>query len=112
MDNSETPRLGMIHSLSDLPTVRDYLNRINAETRSLRTAVVREEYANGYWKDLVVIRFNEDGTVDAPPEYEPTELERIKIQEEVSGARFPKHVNIHRLINLPEELQQADREGR
>lgn len=64
-----------ISSLYDLPITMEYLNRINAEPRSLRRAVVKQQKGNKYWKDIAVIAFEKDGRVTAPELFLPTPQE-------------------------------------
>jgi hypothetical protein len=61
--------------LFDLPNVMGYLNRINAEPRGMRTAIVREEAGHGYWHDKATIRIDKDGQVYAPEMYMPEDSE-------------------------------------
>lgn len=92
--------------LTDLKSVASYLNRIGAEPRSLKTAVVKE--INGdYWRDVAVIRFRKDGTVSAPEAYTPTEVEAASIKEELSTAVFPELQPLKRITSLPKELRAA-----
>ena len=61
-----------VKSLSEISSVRDYHNRVGAEPRSMKTAVVREQHG-AYWKDLAVIRFNKDGDINCSSiEHSPT----------------------------------------
>ena len=51
-----------IKSIDEIPEVRDYLERIGAEARSIKTAVVKEKHGD-YWTDKAVIRFTEEGDI-------------------------------------------------
>lgn len=96
-----------IKSLTDLRSVRDYLSRIGAEDRSLKTAVVRESHGT-YWKDIVVIKFAKDGEVICPSsEHAPTDLERAQIKAEWLTVQWPELKRIPNLMNLPPELDKA-----
>jgi Family of unknown function (DUF5906) len=96
-----------IHTLDDIPALRDYFARIGAKPRSLRMAVVEEE--NGvYWKDLVVIHVGRDGKIDAPEGYKPTDAEAALIAQQCSGIPWPELVRIetkNERIDLPHELK-------
>lgn len=96
-----------IKSLNDIAAIAKYLSRIGAEPRSLRSAVVRE-FMGDYWVDLAVITFEQNGKVKAPDNYAPTELEKAAIEAECSAASWPQYVTIPKLINLPDEIKNAD----
>lgn len=97
----------MINSLDDIQVVAAYLRRIGAEVRSLRTAVVREERGN-YWRDRAVIRLENDGTIDAPETYAPTDAEAAAIKEACKGVEFPTAIGLDRLgASLPQEIASA-----
>jgi hypothetical protein len=51
-----------VSSLTDIAPVRDYLNRVGATARGLRSAVVME-VAGKYWRDLAIIKFDKDGGI-------------------------------------------------
>lgn len=99
-----------VSSIVDIPSVAKYLHRIQAEPRSMRTAVVKEIQGK-YWRDVAVIKFGADGTVEAPENYEPTEAEQNQIKAEFSSAIFPSHVRLSKLINLPPQLAQAPKDS-
>lgn len=94
-------------SLLDFPSVKKYLERINAEERSLLKAVVKQEQANGYWLDIALIRFSKGGEINAPIEYLPTEEEQKTIQLEMSNAEWPENVAIPEDISLPKIITEA-----
>jgi hypothetical protein len=96
-----------IKSIGDIGAVASYLRRIGAEVRSMRTAVVREVHG-AYWQDLAVIRFTPDGIIDAPLDYAPTDAEIIAIKEACKGVEWPTIRYLHRLVNLPSEISEAD----
>jgi hypothetical protein len=98
----------MIKTLTDVPSIAKYLQRIGAEPRSMRTAVVKEQRGQ-YWSDVAVIRFSNDGTVDAPPAYVPTESEVALITAEMKQYEWPTHRKLGRGYQLPPELQAIDR---
>ena len=80
----------MIKSLDDIAPVAAYLERIGAEARSMRSAVVREE-SGRYWRDIAIIRFAKDGAVDAPDTYAPDETEAANIKAGFAAADFPEY---------------------
>lgn len=100
--------MSKVTSLNDLPAVRDYLARIGAEPRSLRTAVIREEHGK-YWTDIAVIRFNKSGevssTVDA---YLPTDKERDDITRAILAADWPEVKPLDNIVNAPAMIANAD----
>jgi hypothetical protein len=96
----------MISELTDIPAVADYLKRIGAKPRSLRVAVV-EEKRGKYWKDLAVIRFGKDGTVNAPPDYMPDENEAAQIAGACKATQWPEHTTIANIVNPPDEIKNA-----
>lgn len=76
----------------------NYLNRIKAEPRSLRTAVVKEEHSSGYWRDTHIITFSKTGNVTVRPDnnplYLPTDVEAGSIQSDFSDIEWPEAVFI------------------
>jgi hypothetical protein len=98
-----------IKTLRDLPAVAAYLDRIGADARSLKTAVVKE--TNGaYWHDRALIRFDRAGVVECPAEYEPTESEAAKIKDEMAQAEWPKLKRLRSIVDPPPEVRSADPE--
>lgn len=97
----------MISDLSQIPSVREYLQRIDAEPRSLLTAVVKEKQG-AYWCDVAVIKFDRTGEVSGPEHFLPTDNELMKIKSGFSEFDFPIQQNVKRLINLPDVLKNAD----
>ena len=98
-------------SLDDLKSVRTYLTRVGAEARSLKTAVIREQFGN-YWKDLAVIRFNKDGEVNCSvDEYNPTDLEEASIKQEFAGIEWPTIKPLHSLVKPPKMIKEAAKEN-
>ena len=102
----------MIKSLEEIQPVRLYLQRIGAEGRGLRTAVVRE-LKGSYWDDKAVIRFDEKGAVRAPDSYLPTLGEQKKIQAAWGAMEFPALRRLPRRWrhNLPNDMVWAVGEG-
>ena len=99
-----------VSSLSEIPAVNEYLQRIGAEPRSLLTAVVRE--MNGkYWKDIAVIKFSRNGAVDAPESWAPSENEVTRIIAQFDEYEFPTQQTIKGLTNLPEAIANAEPEN-
>lgn len=105
-------------SLTKLKATAEYLARINAEERSITTAVVREEHSSGYWTDKHVISFDKDGNVTVKPDTNPLirpqadELEAIK--KEFADIDWPKLVTIEDLNDskLPKIYHDASPENR
>ena len=100
----------MIKSLTDVNSVRDYLSRIGAEPRSLRTAVVKLHFGN-YWKDIAIIRFSKGGEVTVDDEqYAPTPEESLSIRAELSQVQWPELQLLSQIVNPPKQLKEADDE--
>ena len=99
--------MNRIKSLADIPAVANYLRRIGAEPRSLRTAVVRE-MRGSYWDDIAIISLQQDGTVKAPEAYAPTEKEKLDIEVECQSVIWPQMQLLPKLINVPEEVAKAN----
>ena len=100
-----------ISSLDEIPAVRDYLNRVGAEPRSIKTAVVRETAGN-YWKDIAVIRFGKDGEISCSSlEHSPTEAEQALIASVWDSIDFPKIKRINRIINPPPMIKSSEPEN-
>lgn len=97
-----------ISSLSDVKAVMDYLLRIGAEVRSIRTAVVRENHGK-YWKDIAVIRFSRDGNVScASTEHGPTDLELDAIKRALVSVEWPELQPIHEIVNPPDMIRKCE----
>ena len=96
-----------ISSLNEIPAVRDYLQRVKAEPRSLKTAVVRETKGE-YWEDVAVIRFGPDGAISCSSmEHLPTEAEQTAITASWASYEFPRLKMLSRLKNMPEMMSKA-----
>jgi hypothetical protein len=78
--------------LWSLPAVQAYLERINAEPRSLKRAWVVEGEGR-YSRDKCSVTFAEDGTVTTADAYLPTEEEQAAICEEAKIIELPKQVS-------------------
>ena len=99
-----------IKSLDEVKSVRSYLTRVGAEARSLKTAVIREQFGS-YWKDLAVIRFNKDGKVScSATEYSPTDLEEASIKQEFTTIEWPTIKPLHNIIKPPKQIKDANKE--
>ena len=96
-----------IKSLNEIVSVAKYLSRIGAEPRSLRAAVVRENFGN-YWKDLAVIKIDQNGKIDASDVYAPTEHEKLAIEAECASVSWPQLRTLKEVTDLPPELKNAD----
>ena len=97
-----------IKSLNEIGAVRDYLNRIGAEPRSMKTAVVREQHG-AYWKDLAVIKFTKEGAISCSSmEHAPTELEQASIAAAFRSVEWPELKPLARLIKVPPMIGEAD----
>lgn len=97
-----------ISSLTDIAPVREYLNRVGAEPRSLKTAVVRETHG-AYWTDVAVIRFGKDGAVSCNSlNHSPTELEQNAITAAWNEAEFPRTKKLSRIIDPPPMMRDAE----
>lgn len=95
-----------ISSLSDISSVNAYLNRVGAEPRSLRTAVVKEQ-SGAYWRDIAIIKISPDGTVKAQAGYEPTENEASMIKAECAAVTWPQLKKIKRIENTPSKWARS-----
>lgn len=96
-----------VSGLNDIDVVRQYLNRVGAEPRSMMVAVVKEKRGL-YWKDMAVIRFDKSGEVNCDnPEYCPTEGEQNAIKAAFKEAEWPVLQPLDRLINTPAMISEA-----
>ncbi len=99
-----------VSSLTEIPQVREYLTRIGAEARSLKTAVVREIHGT-YWKDLAVIRFSKSGAIECSSlEHAPTDLEQMAIQNVWGNYEWPELKPLYSLQmdRAPETVRNAE----
>lgn len=108
----------MIRDLSELSPVRDYLNRVGATARGLRTAAIGERVGR-YWRVLATIHLDNAGEISVrttdgedPAAYEPTDSERALIKAAAAGARWPEHVApLGQGPNLTSALREAEKAG-
>lgn len=97
----------MINDLNELQSVREYLNRIGAEPRSLRNAVVKVTVGK-YWRDMTVINFDKSGTVTcSTAALAPTEFEQASITREWNTVEWPELKPIHKIIDPPDMIKNA-----
>lgn len=97
-----------IKSLTEIDAVRQYLNRVSAEPRGLKSAVVKEPDGQ-YWTEKATINFNPDGEVVCSSlDHCPTESEQDQIMKEWAKVEFPKLQLLHRMIDPPERAREAD----
>lgn len=92
--------------MRQIRAVRDYLDRIGAEPRSIRAAVIRERDGR-YWSDIAVIRFGKDGKVSASANYVPTEDEQSRIIAGFATVRFPELNKTATIRNAPPMVSEA-----
>jgi len=98
-----------LKELTDVPSIRDYLNRVGAEPRSLKTAVVRHSQGK-YWRDVAVIKFSKSGEIDCSTlEHAPTDLERQNIAAAVASVEWPEIKLLTSIINPPPMIKNAER---
>jgi hypothetical protein len=95
-----------IQSLDDLVPVRQYLARIGADVRSLKTAVIKEVQGS-YWRDTAIISFHKDGTVSAPDPFAPTDLEKAAITQAFVGVDWPVLKKVRKIEKPPKEIKEA-----
>ena len=93
-----------IKNLNDIPSLARYFQRIGAEPRSLRTAVVKE-LKGKYWEDIAIISVESNGKVIAPDAYAPTDRERSEIEIECQNFEWPKLKFLKALVDLPDEVK-------
>lgn len=96
-----------IKNLNDVPAIAQYLTRIGALPRSLRTAVVIERRGD-YHEDIAVIKFLPDGKVNAPDAFRPTENEADAIKVSMGQYQWPSARTIPQKAALPATLASAD----
>ena len=89
-----------IQHLNQIEAVKNYLVRVNAEPRTLKTAVVKQD-AGRYWYDKAIIRFSPDGTVTAPVGYEPTETEANAIRLQFTQVDLPRSIPVPPDVKWP-----------
>lgn len=100
--------MSKIRELTEVQEVRDYLNRVGAQPRSIKTAVVKQ--INGrYWKDVASIRFSKAGDIECSTlEHAPTDLERSRIKEALSQVVWPEVKKLSRIIDPHPMMKEAD----
>ena len=116
----EDPLLGnkpdFIETITDIPGVPSYLQRIGAEATGLLRATVKQRFGK-YWRDVAFIRFNRsDGTVNAPEEMLPSNEEQKLIAagfiEATAGGELPRQRTFTRgqldVLNCPVSIADPD----
>lgn len=106
---SEAPgRIGLVSDLNEVPEVRDYLKRINAEPINFRRAVVRE-MVDGYPKDVGRVVFDDEGTVTVTGDVEPpTDDEQAAITVAFKSITFPKLKKMLAISDPPPGVRLSD----
>ncbi len=104
----------MISDLSDIRPVADYLRRIGAAVRGMRSAHIQEQEGR-YKREIAVIRLADDGqiTVSSPTgedvtPFLPKEHERAAIADAMQAAKFPELNACITIRNAPEMVRTAD----
>ena len=80
-----------VKHLEELVPVKNYLNRINAQSRTLTKAVVIKKEGK-YWQDTHIIRFNiKTGDIEGimTKDIMPTEQEVVEIRVAILAAKWP-----------------------
>jgi hypothetical protein len=107
--------------LNNWPTLNSYLQRVGADKllrlRNFKSHAIQEmDEDSRYWRDLVRIKVEDDGTIRVAAfgqeesneeQFEPTAEEQEKIKEEVAANRFPKSIASD-LDPMPAELIGVD----
>jgi hypothetical protein len=100
-----------ISTLDDLKSVSDYLRRVGAEARSLKSAVVKE-LKGKYWRDVAVIKLFKTGQVEcSDAAYEPTDAERSAMAVELTSVEWPEIRPLKSLFNAPKMITEAPTEN-
>ncbi len=82
-----------VHAIPELKALSAYLKRVDAVTLSYRKYMVREQMGNGYYRELAVIKIDDEGIIYCShKEFAPTKKEIEAIQAEMAEAEFPKHI--------------------
>lgn len=99
-----------IKDLTEISSVREYLNRVGAEARSLKSAVVRQG-VGAYWKDIALIKFQKTGEIECSTlEHAPTDLERQIIAAAMASVEWPEMKPLRSIINPHPMIADADPE--
>ena len=90
----------MINSLVEIESVRQYLNRIGAEPKSICRAAIQERHGK-YFKEKHPIKFCiKTGEIinieKLPDNIKPTEKEQTEIKAEITSAVFPLYVQANK----------------
>lgn len=104
-----------VSKLDDVPEIKDYLDRIGAEVRSMRSAVVRINRGN-YWEDLAAIFIDPTTgiitvthTTNAE-RYSPTAEEAASIAAVIKNYRWPTIKQLPELVGNEWFLKGVDKE--
>ena len=93
--------------ITELPSVRAYLERIDATVTSIRSATIRERVGS-YYRDITRIVFSKDGSIRASKEYAATEEEAKSIAEEINAAAIPEPIAAPSLRKLPFDIKDKE----
>lgn len=109
MDTNSPKRDFINASVAELRPVREYLERIGAKAGGMFSAVIHEKGDRGYTRERVRIMFDrKEGSVTAPVEYAPTDVEAALIKQAIQGARLPEYQPTPGGI----DLRKLDREAK
>jgi len=98
----------MLKTLYEIKPVRDYLNRVGAEMRSLRVAIVKSKYKNNYWRDIHRIKFDDSGNIKcSSAEVQPTEQEAGEIKLAFDNHELPTHIHPDFIPPLPKKISEV-----
>ena len=103
-------RIGLVSDLNQIPEVRDYLKRIEAEPINFQCAVVRK-MVDGYPKDGGRVAFAADGVATTSGNAEPpSDEEQEAITAAFKRATFPKIVTMTGKGSAPPGLNPHSRD--
>lgn len=111
-----------IGGLEEIDAVRLYMNRVGAEPRSMRSAVVKEQLGT-YSRDVAVIKLDKTtGTIEVSRRdggdasaFVPDELEALAIATACLGVTWPEPMPLQAgpdgMPRLPESWKEVDRDN-
>jgi hypothetical protein len=108
----------MIANLTEVPAIRTYLDRVGAQARAMRTAVICE-CEGRYWRDIATIKLDQKGQISVSSStgedvtrFEPDDIERHVIAIAAMAAVWPENIQpLGNAPNLPEIIKSAPPEN-
>jgi len=87
------PRAPETFNYKSIPALAAYIDRVGATMMSYRKYMVREQLGNGYYKEVAIIRIDEEHIINCThKDYAPTKKEVEEIAAAIRDVKWPEHI--------------------